>query len=115
VADDSFIVALLFHRLLIIGKRGTTRALPNNHLMMEAFLARSRIGPGEAIALKIFFAFVELLIIYAGIYFIRNREPFFGSKGQEGDTYASANLRPAMLALIWVHSVIAGAIMIFEV
>jgi hypothetical protein len=35
--------------------------------------------------------------------------------GKEGDTYASANLRLAMVVLIWVHSVIFGAIMIFEV
>ena len=115
VADNSFIVALLFHRLLIIGKRGTIRALPNDRLMMEAFLAASRIGPGASIALKIFFFFVEVLIIYAGIYFIRSRERFFGYKGQEGDTYASANLRLAMVVLIWIHSVVVGAIMIFEV
>ena len=89
--------------------------MPNNHLMMEAFLARSRIGPGEAIALKIFFAFVEVSVVYAGIYFIRNRERFFGYRGQEGDTYASANLRLAMVVLIWIHSVVVGAIMIFEV
>jgi hypothetical protein len=82
--------------------------------MMEAFPATSRVGPDASIALKIFFAFVELLIIYAGIYFIWNRGRFLGSKDQAGDTYASANLRLAMVALIWVHSVLVGGIMIFE-
>ena len=115
VEGDFFIVALLFHLRLIIGKRGTILVLPNDHLMMEAFFAASNIQPGASVALKVFFAFVEALIIWAGIYFVRHREKFFGHKGQEGDTYASANLRLAMVVLIWIHSVIVGAIMIFEV
>ena len=82
---------------------------------MDTLLSIAKIAPGASIALKFFFGFVEALIIWAGIYFIRNRHKFFGYKGQEGDTYASANLRLAMVVLIWIHSVIVGAIMIFEV
>ena len=60
---------------------------------MESLLAAlTRAGPGAAIALKIFFSFLELLIIAAGIYLIRHREALFGYKGKESDSYASANL-----------------------
>jgi hypothetical protein len=72
-------------------------------------------APGASIALKIFFAFIEVLLIAAGIYLIRCRAKLFGYKGQEGDTSASANLRMAMLVLIWIHAVIINLIMIFEV
>ena len=65
--------------------------------------------------MKIFFSFLEVLIIFAGIYLIRCREKLFGYKDEEGDTYASANLRLAMLVLIWVHAVIVTGIMIFEI
>jgi hypothetical protein len=54
-------------------------------------------------------------IIGAGVYVFRSREKLFGYLGSEGDTYASANLRLAMVVIIWVHSVILTAIMIFEV
>jgi len=77
--------------------------------------ALSNAGPEVSIALKGFFAVVELLIIAAGVYVFRSREKLFGYRGKEGDTYASANLRLAMVVLIWVHSVIFTAIMIFEV
>ena len=65
--------------------------------------------------MKIFFSLLEVLIIFAGIYLIRCRKKLFGYKGQEGDTYASANLRLAMLVLIWIHAVIVTGIMIFEI
>ncbi|PYL20117.1 MAG: hypothetical protein DMF44_15280 [Verrucomicrobia bacterium] len=65
--------------------------------------------------MKIFFAFVEVLLIAAGIYLIHCRDKLFGYKDQEGDTYASANLRLAMLVIIRIHAVIMNTIMIFEV
>ena len=84
--------------------------------MTELLAAFSRTTPaGAGIALKIFFCFLEALIIFAGIYLIRCREKLFGYKGKEDDTYASANLRLAMLVLIWVHAVIVTGIMIFEI
>ena len=82
---------------------------------MEIILAASKLGPGAAIALKIFFGFLELLLISAGIYFIRNRKKFFRQTPEEGDTYAAANLRMALVVLVWIHSVILTGIMIFEV
>lgn len=80
---------------------------------MEIVLAN--LAPSASLPLKILFGFVEALIIWAGVYFYRNRKKFFSHKQGEGDTYASANLRMAMVVLIWIHSVIVGAIMIFEV
>ena len=76
---------------------------------------RSHARPEVSIALKGFFVVIELLIIAAGVYVFRSREKLFGYLGNEGDTYASANLRLAMVVLIWIHSVIIAAIMIFEV
>ena len=61
---------------------------------------------------KVFFCIVEVAIIAGGIYMIRNRHKFFGYKGQEGDTYASANLRMVMVVLVWIHAVIITALMI---
>jgi hypothetical protein len=78
-------------------------------------LAISRLPPGVSLALKVFFSLLELLVIGAGIYVFRRREKLFAYKGKESDTYASANLRLAMVVLIWVHAVIFTAIMIFEV
>ena len=80
---------------------------------MELFVAK--LQPGASIPLKIFFILIEIAIIYVGVYFIRNRQKFFGHKGREGDDYASANLRVAMVVLVWIHSVIITGIMIFEV
>ncbi|PYK30746.1 MAG: hypothetical protein DME57_05995 [Verrucomicrobia bacterium] len=71
--------------------------------------------PGASIPLKIFFGLIEVVIIYVGIYFIRHREKFFGHKSDEDDTYASANLRMVMVVLVWIHSFVITAIMIFEV
>jgi hypothetical protein len=82
---------------------------------MQMLSALSNARPEVSIALKSFFAVVELLIIGAGVYVFRSRENLFGYLGKEGDTYASANLRLAMVVIIWVHSVILTAIMIFEV
>lgn len=82
---------------------------------MRALFATSEFPPGVSIALKCFFAVLELLVIGAGVYVFRKREQLFGYKGKEGDTYASANLRLAMVVLIWIHAVIFMAIMIFEV
>lgn len=77
--------------------------------------ALSSEAAGASIALKIFFAFIDVLLIAAGIYLIRCREKLFGYKGMEGDTRASSNLRMAMLVIIWVHAIILNTIMIFEV
>jgi hypothetical protein len=66
--------------------------------------------PGVSVALKLFFSVIELLVIGAGIYLFRQREKLFRYQGKEGDTYASANLRLAMVVLIWIYSVIFGAI-----
>ncbi len=82
---------------------------------MEALFAISKLPPGVSAALKGFFCVLELLIIAAGIYVFRKREKLFAYKGKEGDTYASANLRLAMVVLIWVHAVIFTAIMVFQV
>jgi hypothetical protein len=82
---------------------------------MNEFLAVSRGGAGSAIALKVFFGLLELLIISAGIYLFRCRKKLFGYRGEEGDTYASANLRMAMVILVWIHAVILTALMIYEV
>ena len=82
--------------------------------MDSLFLAVSRSGAGSVIGLKVFFSLLELLLISAGIYIIRIRQKLFGYKGQEGDTYASANLRMIMVLLVWIHAVIITGIMIFE-
>jgi len=71
--------------------------------------------PSVSVALKSFFLFLELLIIGGGIYVFRIREQLFAYKGKEGDTYASANLRLAMVVLIWIHAVIFTAFIIFEI
>lgn len=82
---------------------------------MDPFVAVSHAAAGSAIGLKVFFGLVELLIIGAGIYLFRCRKKLFGYKGEEGDTYASANLRMVMVVLVWIHAVIITALMIFEV
>ena len=81
---------------------------------MDELLALSRSGAGSVAGLKIFFAVLELLIIGAGVYIYRNRKAFFGYKGEEGDSYASANLRMIMVVLVWIHAVIITALMIYE-
>jgi hypothetical protein len=78
---------------------------------MEIIVAVGKSGP----ELKVFFGVVLLLLIGAGIYMFRNRRKFFGYTGDSSDSYASANLRMWMVILIWIHSVIITAIMIFEV
>jgi len=80
---------------------------------MELFIAK--LQPGASIPLKIFFGLMEVVVIFVGIYFIRHRDKFFGHKGDEDDTYASANLRMALVILVWIHSVIITGIMLFEV
>jgi hypothetical protein len=65
--------------------------------------------------LKVFFSFLLLLVLSAGFYIIRNRNAFFGHKGNEGDTYASGQLRMWMVILIWIHAVVITALMIYEV
>jgi hypothetical protein len=67
------------------------------------------------VGLKVFFAVLEVLILAAGFYIFQNRKKFFGYKGEEGDTYASANLRMIMVVLVWIHTVIITALMIYEV
>jgi hypothetical protein len=83
--------------------------------LIDVEIILAAISAGASIPLKIFFALVEAAVIWAGIYFFRNREKFFSHKKGGDDTYASANLRMVMVVLIWIHSVIVGAIMIFEV
>jgi hypothetical protein len=78
---------------------------------MEIIVAVGKNGP----ELKAFFGVVLLLLIGAGAYMFRNRRKFFGYTGDASDSYASANLRMWMVILIWIHSVIITAIMIFEV
>lgn len=70
---------------------------------------------GAVVALKVVFSLLEILIIAAGIYVFRQRRKLFGFKEAEGDTYASANLRLAMVVLIWIHAVVVTAILIFEI
>jgi hypothetical protein len=70
---------------------------------------------GASFALKIFFSFVLQLELIAGFYAVRNRKALFDHKGNEDDTYASANLRMWMVILIWIHAVIITALMIYEV
>lgn len=78
---------------------------------MQLVLAIGKSGP----ELKVFFAIVLALLLGAGFYILRNRKKFFGYKGDASDSYASANLRMAMVVLIWIHAVIVTIIMIFEV
>lgn len=66
--------------------------------MMDALLAVAReAGP---VALKLFFGFTELLLIRASIYIFPCRKKLFGYKEEEGHTYASTNLRMAMVILV---------------
>ena len=82
---------------------------------MEELLAVSRSGAGSVVGLKIFFAVLEVLILAAGVYIYRHRKAFFGYKGEEGDTYASANLRMIMVVLVWIHAAIITGLMIYEI
>jgi hypothetical protein len=75
-------------------------------------LANAPGSTASMLGLKIFFGLVELLVIVGGIYLLRNRKKFFGYKGSEGDTYASANLRMIMVVLVWIHAVILIGLMI---
>ena len=45
----------------------------------------------------------------------RQRKKLFGYKKEEGDTYASANLRMIMVVLFWIHAVLITALLIYEV
>lgn len=82
--------------------------------MMDGLLALSRTGHGSAVGLRIFFSMVEVLIILAGIYLFRSRKQFFDHRGQENDNYASANLRVAIVTLVWLHALILTGLMIYE-
>ena len=82
---------------------------------MDDLLAVSRSGAGSVLGLKIFFAFLEVLILGVGVYIFRQRKKLFGYKVEENDTYASANLRMIMVVLVWIHAVIITALMIYEV
>ena len=82
---------------------------------MEELVAVSRSGAGSVVGLKVFFALVEVALIGAGIYIYKQRKKLFGYKGEEGDTYASANLRMIMVVLVWIHAVIITALMIYEI
>lgn len=65
--------------------------------------------------LRVFFGFLLLLVLGAGFYMYRHRKQFFGYHGEEGDTYASANLRMWLVILVWLHAAVITTIMIFEV
>lgn len=65
--------------------------------------------------LKIFFSIVLVMLLAAGFYMLRHRKKFFSHKSDPSDSYASANLRMAMVILIWIHATIVTIIMIFEV
>jgi hypothetical protein len=82
---------------------------------MEELLAVSRSGAGSVVGLKVFFTVLELLLLGAGVYIFQQRKKLFGYKGEEGDTYASANLRMIMVVLVWIHAVVITALMIYEV
>lgn len=83
--------------------------------MMDYLLAISRSGGGSANALRVFFAMVDVGLMCVGIYLFRNRNKMFDHRGQEQDSYASANLRLAMVILVWLHAVVLTSLMIFEV
>lgn len=65
--------------------------------------------------LRVFFGILLLLVLSAGFYMFRHRKQFFGYHGEEGDTYASANLRMWLVILVWIHAVVITTLMIFEV
>jgi hypothetical protein len=83
--------------------------------VLQDLLAVSRSGAGSVAGLKVFFALLELVIILAGIYIFRQRKKLFAYRREEGDTYASANLRMIMVVLVWIHAVLITALMIYEV
>jgi hypothetical protein len=82
---------------------------------MDEFLALSRSGAGSAIGLKVFFGLLEVVIIGAGIFIFKSRKQLFAYRKEEGDTYASSNLRMIMVVLVWIHAVVITALMIYEV
>ncbi len=65
--------------------------------------------------LRVFFGLLNVLLLCAGVYMVRNREEFFGHRADMSDTYASANLRMWLVILVWIHAVILTALMVFEV
>ncbi len=77
---------------------------------MEIFAATAGSG-----GLRVFFGLLLALVLAAGAYMFRHRKQFFGYHGEEGDTYASANLRMWLVILVWLHAAIITAVMIFEV
>lgn len=82
---------------------------------MDELLAVSRSAAGSAIGLKVFFGLLELVIIGAGFFIFKSRKKLFAYRKEEGDTYASANLRMIMVVLVWIHAVVITALMIYEV
>ncbi len=69
----------------------------------------------NAAGLRVFFGLLFLLLLAAGFYMLRNREKFFGHRGDGSDSYASANLRMWLVILVWIHAVVITALMVFEV
>ncbi|HVF71696.1 MAG TPA: hypothetical protein VM940_08810 [Chthoniobacterales bacterium] len=82
---------------------------------MEELLAVSRSGAGSVVGLKVFFGVLELVLIFAGFVIFKNRSKLFAYRKEEGDTYASSNLRMIMVVLVWIHAVVITALMIYEV
>jgi hypothetical protein len=69
----------------------------------------------NAAGLKVFFSILLLLVLAAGFYILRNRDKFFGHRGDATDSYASANLRMWLVILVWLHAVVITLLMIYEV
>ena len=80
------------------------------NLLAEAYRQSASMA-----GVKVFFGILEVVVICAGIYLIKKRKTFFGYKGQEGDTYASSNLRMIMVVLVWIHVVLLLGLMTFGV
>jgi len=64
----------------------------------------SNEAPGASIALKIFFGLQRCCWFRLVLSYSLPRQAF-RVQGPEGATYASANLRLAMLVLIWIHAI----------
>jgi hypothetical protein len=69
----------------------------------------------QSAPLKVFFTLVFAGLITSVVYLFRNRQRFFSYAGDPDDSYASANLRLWMIALVLVHALVLTAVMILEV
>ena len=67
---------------------------------------------GQPPGLRIFFSVLFVFVLIAGFIIFRSRKKLFSYKGDASDTYASANLRMAMVVLVWLHALFLTAWMI---